>query len=99
MGDKGKVLSVCTLLLAGVLAAAPAQASAWEGRDQGRQDVRKVYNNRNTAYHHHRRVASVHKPRQTHDEVAVILPSWFFRVVIGNPHVAHPLHPVPVCRR
>jgi hypothetical protein len=99
MRDKGKVLSVCAILLAGALLTAPSQAYAWEGGNRGRQEVRKIYNNRNEVYNHHRRGVDVHRPRQAHGNVAVIMPSWFFRVVIGNSHTARPLPPVSVCRR
>ena len=99
MGDKRKVLSVCAILLAGALLIAPSQAYAWEGGNRGRQEVRKVYNNRNEVYHHDRRGVEVYRPRQAYDEIAVIIPSLFFRVVIGNLPVARQIHPVSVCRR
>ena len=99
MRDKGKVLSVCAILLAGALLIAPSQVYAWEGGNRGRQEVRKVYNNRNKVYNHHRRGTYVQRPRQAHDEIAVIMPSWFFRVVIGNPHTARQIHPVSVCSK
>ncbi len=99
MGDRGKLLGLCAAVLAGALLVAPSQASAWEVNNHGRREVRVVRTSHRNVHNKHRGAAYAHRPRRTHDKVAVILPSMFFRIVIGNARPAAHIYPAPVCGR
>ncbi len=75
MSDKKrKAVSVCAVLLAGVLLAQPVQALAWgsrHGHDRGR----------GRSYHH---PGPVHHPYPAHGSIIVSFPHAFFEILIGG---------------